>query len=255
MSGRPPVPPGGARVANAGGYCGGRAEHVILPARITRTFGAAPSTIPKAPWIWLEADVLIRQAEQRRPIFGRLLPPLHRRPRGNALAMKPYDFNEVVATLNPVQPYGWEDFSHYPYPQAGAASARRRRGRRRLEACSTQTRSPTCRNSARSISAQRLHGFRWNVHEGRRDNWRRAARITSPAWAAGIAPATKLIAVNGLLQYTPDVLNDALQAARNGSEPLELLVKDGEFYRLTGWIITTASGIRTWSVIRPRRIC
>ena len=51
-------------------------------------------------------------------------------------------------------------------------------------------------------------------------------RFGGPAQKAGIAPAVKLIAVNGR-QYTATVLREAV--ARN--KPLDLLVKNGEFYQ------------------------
>ena len=47
-----------------------------------------------------------------------------------------------------------------------------------------------------------------------------------PAQKAGIAPAVKLIAVNGR-QYTPTVLREAV----GRKQPVELLVKNGEFYQ------------------------
>ena len=46
-----------------------------------------------------------------------------------------------------------------------------------------------------------------------------------PAQKAGLAPSVKLIAVNGR-QYTPTVLREAV--ARK--QPVDLLVKNGEFY-------------------------
>ena len=48
-----------------------------------------------------------------------------------------------------------------------------------------------------------------------------------PAQKAGIAPAVKLIAVNGR-QYTPTVLREAVATQ---DSPVELLVKNGEFYQ------------------------
>jgi predicted metalloprotease with PDZ domain len=47
-----------------------------------------------------------------------------------------------------------------------------------------------------------------------------------PAQKAGVAPAVKLIAVNGR-QYTATVLREAVAAKK----PVDLLVKNGEFYQ------------------------
>ena len=52
----------------------------------------------------------------------------------------------------------------------------------------------------------------------------------SAADKAGVAPATQMIAVNGR-QFSTRVLRQALAAAKASSEPIELLVKSGEYYR------------------------
>jgi predicted metalloprotease with PDZ domain len=51
-----------------------------------------------------------------------------------------------------------------------------------------------------------------------------------PAQKAGVSPSTKLIAVNGR-QYVPVILREAVQAAVTKTTPIELLVKNGEYYQ------------------------
>jgi predicted metalloprotease with PDZ domain len=55
-------------------------------------------------------------------------------------------------------------------------------------------------------------------------------RYGGPAQKAGIAPAVKLIAVNAR-QYTPTALREAIAQTVTNPKPLELLVKNGEFYQ------------------------
>ena len=55
-------------------------------------------------------------------------------------------------------------------------------------------------------------------------------RFGGPAQKAGIAPSVKLIAVN-TRQYTPTVLREAIAKTATDAKPLELLVKNGEFYQ------------------------
>ena len=45
-----------------------------------------------------------------------------------------------------------------------------------------------------------------------------------------MGPGMKLVAVNGR-KWSADVLRDALRAAKNSKEPIELLTENGEFYR------------------------
>ena len=53
--------------------------------------------------------------------------------------------------------------------------------------------------------------------------------FAGPAGKAGISPATKLIAVNSR-QFSATVLREAVDKAVTDTKPLELLIKDGEYY-------------------------
>src|SRR5262249_19189740 len=52
----------------------------------------------------------------------------------------------------------------------------------------------------------------------------------SPAAVAGLAPDMHLVAVNGR-RWSPDGLRDAIRAARNSKEPIELLTENDGYYR------------------------
>jgi predicted metalloprotease with PDZ domain len=54
----------------------------------------------------------------------------------------------------------------------------------------------------------------------------------SPAFRAGLTEATQILAVNGIA-YDPDVLGDAIRAAKSTRSPIELIVKIGDRFRLT----------------------
>jgi len=55
-------------------------------------------------------------------------------------------------------------------------------------------------------------------------------RWDGPAFKAGIAPTSTLLAVNGQ-QYKPERLKDAVVAAKSGNAPIELLLRNGDEYR------------------------
>jgi predicted metalloprotease with PDZ domain len=54
--------------------------------------------------------------------------------------------------------------------------------------------------------------------------------LNTPAFKAGVAPATKIVAVNGR-EFSPDVLRHAVQDAAANTNPITLLIKDGEYYK------------------------
>src|SRR5438046_1269991 len=51
----------------------------------------------------------------------------------------------------------------------------------------------------------------------------------SPAAKAGLAPAMRLVAVNGR-RWAPDSLREAIRAAKNTKEPIELLIENEEYF-------------------------
>jgi predicted metalloprotease with PDZ domain len=52
-----------------------------------------------------------------------------------------------------------------------------------------------------------------------------------PAAKAGIGPGMKLLGVNGK-RFTADVLDDVLKATKNGSDPIELLIENTDYYKI-----------------------
>ena len=54
--------------------------------------------------------------------------------------------------------------------------------------------------------------------------------FNGPAGKAGISPATKVIAVNNR-QFSTTVLREAVQKAALDSKPIELLIKNGEYFQ------------------------
>jgi predicted metalloprotease with PDZ domain len=50
-----------------------------------------------------------------------------------------------------------------------------------------------------------------------------------PAQKAGVAPSTKIVAVNNR-QFSPTVLREAVQKTASDAKPIELLIKNGEYY-------------------------
>ena len=174
--------------------------------------------------IWLEADVLIRQMSKGAKSLDDFCRLFTGGPAGKP-EVKPYQFDEVVATLNRVQPYDWAEFFNArirrvaPKAPLGGIEGGGWKLAWRTEESDMQKFLEEYEKVSDFMDSVGL-----SVKE---DSTISDVRVTSKAYAAGVAPAMKLIAVNGR-QYTPEVLKDALKVS--GAEPLELLVKDGEFY-------------------------
>jgi len=182
---------------------------------------------PEGSLIWLEADVTIRRLSHGAKSLNDFCHAFHGGP-GGAPALKPYNFDDVVAALNAVQPYDWAGFF-----------------KTRLQ--STDARAPL----------GGINGGGWKlVYDGARsDMWKSNEQwkdvidlsysiglivkedgdvqdiaMKGPSALAGITPGMKLIAVNGR-EFNPTTLREAVQQTAKSTTPLELLVKTGVYYK------------------------
>lgn len=177
--------------------------------------------------IWLEVDVLIRDLSKGAKSLNDFCKAFEGGP-GGAPALKTYTFEDVVAGLNSVQPYDWADFlnkrlqSTAPHAPLGGIE----NGGWKL--FYTSTRSSMWRNreeDSKTVNMSYSIGLKVSEEGNISD-----VAYGGPAQKAGVSPATKLIAVNGK-QYVPVVLREAVQSAAGKTGPIELLVKNGEYYQ------------------------
>jgi predicted metalloprotease with PDZ domain len=178
---------------------------------------------PEGSLIWLEADVIIRQLSKGAKSLDDFCHSFHGGASGK-IEMKPYEFNDVVAGLNAVQAYDWAGFLN-----------------QRLHSTDAHAPLGGIQRSGWKLVYDGVRSDFWKAYEDKRkyidlsysigvlvkeDGTLEDVRYGGPAQKAGVAPAVKLIAVNGR-QFTATVLREAVAAAK----PLDLLVKDGEFYK------------------------
>ena len=180
--------------------------------------------------IWLEADMVIRDKRHGQ----RSLDDFARRFFGvdnGRVEPLTYRFEDVVAALDAVQPNDWATFLRQrldavdaPAPLAGLARSGWRLVYTDKESA---TASNATRNGEKSDSFIYSIGLRVNDKDGRiaQVQWK------SPAFDAGLAPNTELVAVN-MQAFKGERLAQAITANKDGSHPIELLIKDGEHYRL-----------------------
>jgi predicted metalloprotease with PDZ domain len=178
--------------------------------------------------IWLEADVMIRDLSKGAKSLDDFCNLFHGGTSGPP-ALKPYNFDDVVAALNTVQPFDWAGFLN-----------------QRIH--STEARAPLggIERSGWKLTYNGVRSDFWKAREETRkiidltysigmliasdDGTVADVRYGGPAQKVGIAPSVKLIAVN-TRQYTPTVLREAIAKTITDAKPLELLVKNGEFYQ------------------------
>jgi predicted metalloprotease with PDZ domain len=177
--------------------------------------------------IWLDADTKIRElsGEKRslddfaRSFFGA---------RNGSHEAFPYTFDDVVHALNVVQAYDWAPFLRARLDGHGPGAPLD--GLTRSGWTLVYTEQPS--EFSKDVDGYRkLTDFTYSLGLAVADDGRLAAVLwDSPAFKAGLTAGYVLLAVNGRA-YKPELLKTAVTAAKNGHEPIELLLKKDDRFR------------------------
>jgi predicted metalloprotease with PDZ domain len=188
--------------------------------------------------VWLEADQLIRQGTRgakglddfAKAFFG---------VRDGDWGELTYTFDDVVATLNRVYPYDWARFlqdrlyqSGRPAPLAGIEQAGYKLVWKDKPNPSDAGVAKQRKTLDLTYSLGITIGNEGDVTSGLWDG---------PAFGAGVVKGVKIVAVDGEA-YTPEIMNQAITAAKGGSRPIELLVKRGDHFQTVP--VTWNGGLR-----------
>ena len=177
--------------------------------------------------IWLDADVTIRTLSKG----AKSLDDFCKLWAGGAStepALKTYTFDDVVKTLNAVQPHDWAKFLndrlHSTEPHAplsgitnGGYKLVYTKDRSDLWKIREEVRKGVDLSYSLGLVVKES-GEILDVH------------VDTPAARAGIAPAAKIIAVQGR-EFSPSVLRHAVEDSVTDKNPIALIVKDGEYYK------------------------
>lgn len=177
--------------------------------------------------VWLDVDTLIRELSRERHSLDDFARAFFGVNDGSTTPL-PYTFEDVVAALDKVQPYDWATFlrnrveGHGPgapldgLARAGWKLVYRDTPTAFLKADEERAKSTDLTYSLGVVIDKdgKLGRLLWD----------------GPAFKAGLSGNTTLLAVNGTA-YTPKLLKAAIKAARDGSEPINLLVKKGKQFQ------------------------
>lgn len=178
--------------------------------------------------IWLDVDTLIRARTGGKRSLDDFAHAFFGVADGSTTP-DTYRFEDVTAALEAVQPgAGWAEFlkarldGHGPgAPLDGLA-----RGGYRLVFADNPT------EYHRSLQARAKYSdFSFSLGlDVARDGTLLEVNWDGPAFLAGLAEGTQIIAINGLA-FSPEDLEDAVRAAKGSTTPIELLVRTRDAYR------------------------
>jgi predicted metalloprotease with PDZ domain len=173
--------------------------------------------------IWLDADVTIRTLSKGAKSLDDFAKAWAGAP-STAPEVKPYTFDDVVRTLNSVQPYDWAKFlndrlqSTAPHaPLNGITNG----GYQLTYSKERSDHTKTIETVRKVVSLTYSIGLSAKESGEILD-----VALNGPAFQAKVAPATKIVAVNGR-EFSSALLRHAVE---DGKE-ITLLIKDGEYYK------------------------
>ncbi|MEG3164777.1 peptidase M61 [Sphingomonas sp. PB2P19] len=199
---------------------------------------AARAPLPWASWqrsedyysegqlVWLEIDTMIREFSDDVRSLDDFAASFFGMDDGSYVT-RPYDFAEVVATLDELAAHDWAGFLTEKLERkgGGAPLGGVERGGYRLVYRDTPT-DYGARSDAAMGSLNLMFSIGLTVSS---DGVLNEVIWGSPAFDARLVAGASLLAVNGQ-DYTPDGLKRAIAGAADG-EPLLLIVKDGKRHR------------------------
>ena len=176
-------------------------------------------------WLWV--DVIIRQQSKGKKSIDDFCHLFHGAP-STGPALKTYTFDDVVNALNQVAPYDWRGFwterltNHGPGAPLGG-----------IEDSGWKLVYDETPSEMLSGAAGAYHFVPAGMSLGLnlRDDGAVADTIEGEVAAmAGIGAGMKVVAVNGR-RFAPEVLRDAVKAARDNNSTIDLLVENTDYYK------------------------
>jgi predicted metalloprotease with PDZ domain len=180
--------------------------------------------------LWLDADTTIRELSGGRRSLDDFVRAFYGVDDGS-FVVRPYSFEDIVKTLNAVQPNDWAGFlrsrldTHAtPAPLGGIT-----RG--------GWTLSYSDHPSASFTALGKTHKYldlRYSLGLVVSTSANQGGTVldvlwNSPAFTAGLAPGMKLIAINGR-KFDDDRIDEELKAAQGSSAPMEILAQNLDSY-------------------------
>lgn len=177
--------------------------------------------------IWLDADTLIRErTNNRRSLddFARLFFGQQ----NGTWTPSTYTFDDVVATLNQVMPYDWAAFLRGRLDTAGGEAPLDGLARGGWRLVFTDERTSYFRQYEASGE---VSDFMYSIGA----SFDKSGNVSQvqwdgPAFNVGLTVGDQAIAVNGVA-FGGDAMRRAITAARTSTDPIQLLVKNGDRYR------------------------
>ena len=183
--------------------------------------------------VWLDVDTKIRELSNGTRSLDDFAKAFYGVENGRVQVLT-YTFDDIVATLDRVQPFDWRTLLRARLDGYGPGAPLDGLARSGWKLVFDDQESDYAKSAA---SNRRVVGFGYSLGfdvttDGGRNG---GARITNlrwngPGFAAGLTGRMTIVAVNGR-GYTAELLKEAVATNRDGRQPIELIVKSGDYFR------------------------
>jgi predicted metalloprotease with PDZ domain len=173
--------------------------------------------------LWLEVATIIHRESHGQKSIDDFCQAFHGGPNHGA-EVKTYTFDELVSALNAIAPFDWAGFFH---TRLNSTSADAPTGGIENGGWKVVVNGEPMKLQGRNGDPGDVYSIGLKVGA---DGTVTDAIVGSPAFEAGVSSGMKVIGVNGRV-YTHDLLEDAIKAAKDTSQPVTLLVVVDDYYR------------------------
>ena len=178
--------------------------------------------------VWLDIDTRLRAMTNGAKSLDSFAAAFFGVDEGSAVT-RTYTFDDIVRALNAVAPYDWAGYLNQRLYATGPEAPLDGLARGGYRLTFTDKISPFMKSDD---DIRKMVDFDFSVGLAlTKDGMVRNAIWNSPAFQAGIVVGSQIVAVNGMT-YDPDLLKQAITAAKGNTTPIELLIKAGNRYRM-----------------------
>jgi predicted metalloprotease with PDZ domain len=183
---------------------------------------------PEGLLLWLDVDTRLRELSQSAHSLDDMVKAFYGQNDGD-VTPNPYGLDDVVRALTAVQAYDWSDFFQRRLQQTSdddLLAGLTRGGWELAYGPEPSAMFTAIEKDHKSVRLGASIGLILNAEDGVIEDviWH------SAAFDAGLAPGEKIVAVDGV-KFSPDILKDAIKAAKGVSRPIEVLIQDFDQFR------------------------
>lgn len=206
------------------------ADGIPLSSRGTRgwvNYRRSSDYYPEGQMLWLDVDTKIRTLSGGKHTLDEFARAFYGMDNGS-YTPKTYTFDDVINTLNGIQPYDWKTFLRQRLDATGDGLPEKGIEGGGWKLVYDDKPTPFMKTGERTRKAVSLAYSLGVVVTDKGDI--QDAQWDGVAARAGLVPGVTIVAVNGK-DFSTKGLKDAITEAKNGTAPIDFLVKDVDDYR------------------------